>query len=91
MLEIFKTRNVQPNYTGWENPDFTRYTKASYAAVTEQEKWDNVEAAEQIFFEEMPSIPVIDVVAFYLTQPYVKNLAVNSLLIIDFDRATIER
>lgn len=91
MLEIFKTKNVQPNYTGWEHPDFIRYTQASYMAHTEKEKWDNVEAAEKIFCDEMPSISVIDTTAFYLTQPYVKNVFVNPLLLIDFDRAIIER
>ncbi|MGR3912831.1 MAG: peptide ABC transporter substrate-binding protein [Candidatus Rhabdochlamydia sp.] len=89
-LEIFKLKNVQPNYTGWENKDFIHYTTSSYSAISEEDKWKNVCAAEKVFLNEMPSIPVTEMTIFYLQQPYVKNISVNSLLLIDFDRAVIE-
>jgi hypothetical protein len=49
-----------------------------------------MEAAEKIFFDEMPSIPVNDFTAFYLTQPYVKGVSVNHLYQVDFDRASVD-
>ncbi len=90
MLEIFKYKNTQPNYSGWENPDFIQHTSASLSATTDKDRWEHVEAAEKIFFDEMPSIPVNDFIGFYLTQPYIKGISVNHLLHVDFDRASIE-
>lgn len=91
MLEIFKYKNVQPNFTGWENADYIRHATASLSSASESERWEHVEAAEKIFFDEMPSIPVNDFVALYVQQPYVKGVWVNSLFQIDFDRASIEQ
>lgn len=90
MLEIFKYKNAQPNYMGWENPSFITHASASLSAMTEVERWNHVEEAEKIFFEEMPSIPVNDFTAFYLQQPYVKDVNVNHLYLVDFDHASVD-
>lgn len=90
MLEIFKYKNTQPNYSGWENEGFIRHATASLAAVEEKDRWEHVDAAERIFCDEMPSIPVNDYAAFFLQQPYVKGVSVNHLFQIDFDRASIQ-
>lgn len=90
VLEIFKYKNSQPNYMGWENPDFITHASASLSATTEVERWNHVEEAERIFFEEMPSIPVNDFTAFYLQQPYVKGVTVNHLYLVNFDRASVD-
>ncbi|MGR3973950.1 MAG: peptide ABC transporter substrate-binding protein [Candidatus Rhabdochlamydia sp.] len=90
-LEIFKLKNVQPNYTGWENQDFIYHTTLSHSAISEADKWSHVEQAEQIFLSEMPSIPITNMTIFYLQQPYVKNVSINSLLLVDFDRAFIDK
>lgn len=90
MLEIFKYKNTQPNYSGWENPDFIQHASQSLSSASEKERWEHVEAAEKVFFDEMPSIPVNDFTAFYLAQPYVKGVSVNHLFQIDFDRASID-
>jgi oligopeptide transport system substrate-binding protein len=89
LLEIFKYKNIQPNNTGWENPDYIRHAEA-IAFSSEEEKWEHVEAAEKIFFDEMPSIPLMDSSALYLQQPYVKGVRVNYLLHVDFRWASIE-
>jgi len=90
MLEFFKYKNTQPNYTGWENSDFIQHTNASLSASCEEERWAHMEAAEKIFCDEMPAIPVNDFTAFYLQQPYVKGVSVNHLYLVDFDRASVD-
>jgi len=89
LLDIFKYKNIQPNYTGWENPEYIRHTDA-IASCSETEKWEHIEAAEKIFFDELPSIPLMDTIGFYLEQPYVKGVRVNHLFQIDFRWASIE-
>lgn len=90
MLEVFKYKNTTPNYTGWENPEFIEHATASLSAIADGDRWEHIEAAEKIFCDEMPSIPVNDFTASYLAQPYVKGVIVNHLYQIDFDRASIE-
>ncbi len=90
LLEIFKYKNMKPNYTGWENSDYIQHADAMMLS-SEKEKWDHIEAAEKIFFDEMPSIPLMDTLILYLEQPYVKGINVNYLMQIDFRRASIER
>lgn len=91
LLEIFKYKDKKPNHTGWENPEFIRHADASFAATSELERWEHIEAAEKIFSDEMPSIPLTDIVACYLQQPYVKGVTVNSLYHIDFHYAWLEK
>jgi ABC-type oligopeptide transport system substrate-binding subunit len=50
-----------------------------------------VEAAEKIFFDELPSIPLFETSALYLEHPYVKGVHVNHLFQIDFRWASIEK
>lgn len=90
MMELFKYKNSQPNNSGWENSDFIRHAEASLSSGSESERLAHNEAAEKIFCDEMPSIPVYDTVAFYLQQPYVKDVVVNELYLVDFERAYLE-
>ncbi len=89
LLDIFKYNNIQPNFTGWENPEYIRHAEA-ISSSSEKERWEHVEAAEKIFFDELPSIPLIDATALYLEQPYVKGVRVNHLFQIDFRWASVE-
>jgi oligopeptide transport system substrate-binding protein len=89
LLDIFKYKNIQPNYTGWENSEYIRHIEA-IPTSTEKERWEHVEAAEKIFFDELPSIPLMDTAALYLEQPYVKGVRVNYLFQIDFRWASVE-
>ncbi len=89
LLETFKLKNNRPNLTAWEDANYIRHTEAAYAE-DEEEKWRHVEAAEKIFFDEMPSIPISEMVASYIEQPYVKGVSVNYLYQINFRWTTIE-
>ena len=89
LLEVFKFKNKRPNCTGWENPNYIYHTDASYTD-NEEEKWQHVEAAEKIFFDEMPAIPLVNILIGYVEQPYVKGVFVNYLYQIDFRWASIE-
>lgn len=89
LLEIFKYQNILPNVTGWENAEFVRHTEA-ISTSSESEKWEHVEAAEKIFFDEVPSIPLFDTTGIYIEQPYVKGVHVNHLFQIDFRWASID-
>ena len=90
LLDSFKFKNTQPNYTGWENAQYIQHADASYSC-NEEKKWEHMEAAEKIFFDEMPSIPLVDVVALYVEQPYVKGVKVNYMFNIDFRWAYIDK
>ena len=90
LLDIFKYKNILPNYSGWENSEYIRHAEA-IDACSENEKWNHFEAAEKIFFDEMPSIPVMDTTGLYVEQPYVKGVHVNYLFQIDFRWASIEK
>jgi hypothetical protein len=50
---------------------------------------EHIEAIEKIFFDELPSIPLMDHTAVYLEQPYVKGVSVNYLFQIDFRWASV--
>ena len=89
MLEIFKYKNIQPNFTGWENPEYIRHTEA-IASSSESQRWEHIEAAEKIFFDELPSIPIVEAAALYLEQPYVKGVHLNYLFQIDFRWASVD-
>ncbi|HEX2579644.1 MAG TPA: peptide ABC transporter substrate-binding protein [Rhabdochlamydiaceae bacterium] len=89
MLEIFKHKNIQPNFTGWENGEYIRHTEA-IASSSESQRWEHIEAAEKIFFDEFPSIPIIETTALYLQQPYVKGVHLNYLFQIDFRWASVD-
>ncbi|HNA61594.1 MAG TPA: peptide ABC transporter substrate-binding protein [Rhabdochlamydiaceae bacterium] len=90
LLDIFKYKKLQPNFSGWENPHYIEESNAAYSACGE-DKWAHWEAAEKIFFDEMPSIPLIDVSLGHIRQDYVKNVYVNSLHQISFRDAYIEK
>jgi oligopeptide transport system substrate-binding protein len=89
LLEVFKFKNKRPNCTGWESPAYIHHTNASYSD-NEETRWRHVEAAEKIFFDEMPAIPICDIVISYVQQPHVKGVVVNHLYQIDFRWATID-
>jgi oligopeptide transport system substrate-binding protein len=89
LLELFKYKNIQPNFTGWESEEFIRHAEAM-ASSSEKEKWEHIEAIEKIFFDEVPSIPLMDTDGLYLEHPYVKGVRVNHLFQLDFRWASIE-
>jgi oligopeptide transport system substrate-binding protein len=90
LLDIFKYKKLQPNFSGWENPRYIQESNDAYKCSAE-EKWRHLEAAEEIFFDEMPSIPLIDVSLAHLKQDYVKDVYVNSLHQINFRDAYIDK
>ena len=89
MLDIFKYKNIPPNYTGWENSEYIRHTEA-IASSNETQRWEHVEAAEKIFFNELPAIPLVEMASLYLEQPYVKGVYLNYLFQVDFRWASVE-
>lgn len=90
LLETFKFRNKRPNCTAWENADYIKHADASYTANLE-ERWGHIESAEKIFFDEMPAIPVVDILLSYLQHSYVKDVLINDLYQVDFRWADIQR
>ena len=91
MMEIFQYKDMEPNYTGWEHPEFIRHTLASIHASNENQRWEHIDEAERIFFNEMPSLPLYDHVSTYIEHPYVKGAHPSPLHHIDFDKVSIEK
>lgn len=90
LLDTFKSKDMQPNFTAWENRDYIKETDAAFQS-SEEEKWKHIEAAERLFFDEMPAIPFADATVAHLQKPYVKHVKVNHLFHIDFREAYLER
>lgn len=89
LLEIFKKKNIVPNYTGWEHPGYIQQAE-EYQSPETLDPWSRIEEAERILFDEMPSIPLLQGLNICLEKPYVKGMHINHLLQVDFRHAYIE-
>lgn len=78
------------NETGWENPEFTALLDASDREIVPEKRTELLRQAEELIIEEMPVIPIFYIVFCYLCKPYVKDVYLSSLGVIDFKWAKCE-
>ena len=79
------------NETGWENPDFTALLDASDKEISTEKRTELLLNAEELIIEEMPVIPIFYIVSCYLSKPYVKDVYLSSLGVVDFKWAKCDR
>lgn len=82
-LEVFKSKQGGSNNTSWENKDYSALLDRSYIEADPIRRFTLFAQAEQILMDEMPIIPIYYFNLLYLAQPYVNNVALSSMGIID--------
>jgi oligopeptide transport system substrate-binding protein len=89
-LEKLEFRDIPINFSGWENAKYKNLLQ-QYRATLDRNKRDSIaENAERVLLEEMPIAPICYYHFTYLQQPYVKNLAVSPIGVMQFDRVILE-
>jgi len=90
-LEQLEFKNVPINFSGWENVKY-RAVLQNYRKTMDREKRQALaENAETILLDEMPIAPICYYHFAYLQQPYVKNLSVSPVGVVQFDRVILEQ
>lgn len=88
-LEIFKTKHVSANSTGWESLNYQSALESSYLATTNQERKESLKKTEEIIMEEMPVIPVFHVAMMHVQNDHLKDVVLTGAGQIDFKWAYV--
>lgn len=90
-FERFEFKNTMRNFSGWESIPYQDLLK-QYRQTPDLKKRRELGAkAEKILLEEMPLAPLYYHHLAYLQKPYVKNLRVSPIGVMQFDRVILER
>lgn len=89
-LEKLEFRDVPINFSGWENAKYKSLLQQYRSTLDPDKRQLIAQNAEQILLDEMPIAPISYYHFTYLQQPYVKNLAVSPIGVIQFDRVFLE-
>ncbi len=89
-LERFITKNSYCNYSGWENPHYTRLISDSFHKENGERK-ALLEEAEKMIVDEMPIIPLYHFHAVYLKNPRLNGLAISPMGDVQFHKAYLQR
>ncbi len=86
-LEVFKSKNIGTNNTGWESINYTKAIEESYFATTVEERTQQMREAEEIIMNEMPVLPI-----FHYNMQHVKTNKLKGVVLtgcghIDFKEA----
>ena len=85
-LERFEYKDVPRNFSGWENAKFQALLQ-QYRKTANQEKRQKLALkAEALLLNEMPIAPIYYYHFVYLQKPYVRNLSVSPVGMMQFDR-----
>ncbi len=71
-LDLFKSDNPN-NRTQWANEEYDRLILAATAETNPEERFELLRQAEEVFLEEMPSIPLYFYRNYDLVKPYLKG------------------
>ena len=71
-LDLFESKNPN-NRTQWENPSFDALIKAAGLETDPPKRFGLLRQAEQLFIDEMPSIPIYNYVKHDLVRPWVSG------------------
>lgn len=90
-LEVFRTREIGTNNTGWENHDYLSKLEKSYATPNADERKVLLQECEKILVEEMPIIPIWHGNLHYVRNNKLKNVALSDMGGIDFKWAFVDK
>ncbi len=89
-LDPFKYQDGETNGTGWENPHYISLLNASEVEIDLLTRKKLLEQAEELLIDEMPIIPLYFINFTYMKKPYVHNVFLSPLGIIDFKEAFLK-
>jgi oligopeptide transport system substrate-binding protein len=93
-LEPFKFKDDSlgfSNGTGWENSEYIFLLDKATFVSEEKKRKELLQRAEKILIEEMPVIPLYFIVYHYLKKPYVHDIYLSPLGMMDLKYARLER
>jgi oligopeptide transport system substrate-binding protein len=83
-LEVFKTKSVGTNNTGWESLDYISAINASYDNTGQISRRESLITAEKILLEDMPMIPVYHTTMLYMQDEHLKDIVLTETGNLDF-------
>ncbi len=88
-LEVFKTKHVGTNNTGWESLDYIKAIDATYNCASDVDRQIALKESEKIIMEEMPVIPIYHHTMLHLQKDKLMGVVLTSTGNIDFKCAYI--
>jgi oligopeptide transport system substrate-binding protein len=85
-LEKLEFKNVPINFSGWESAQYQALLKQYRKTLDHEKRQILAGKAESILFKEMPIAPICYYHYAYLQKPYVRNLTVSPIGVMQFDR-----
>ncbi|MFY7842979.1 MAG: peptide ABC transporter substrate-binding protein [Rhabdochlamydiaceae bacterium] len=89
-LERFEYGDNPRNFSGWEDSSYVELLKKYRKSTNSQQRSEIALKAEKVLLEEMPVAPLYYYHYLYLQKPYVKNLAVSPIGVMQFDRVILD-
>ena len=84
MLQTFRKRSLNVNYSRWENPTYKIYLDQSDYEIDIKKRREILKKAEQLLIEEMPVIPIFFNVSHFLKNKHLHGIYISPLNEIDF-------
>jgi len=91
ILEKFESRDSQKNYTGWENFKYKAILKRYRKTALHDKRMELASQAEELLMQHMPIAPIYYHYHSYLQKPYLKNLAISPIGVVQFDRVSLDQ
>lgn len=89
-LDMYRTKDVGNNDTGWESEEYKALLDASDFELDEEARLDLLRQAEAVMIEEMPVIPIYYYSNAYVTKEGVKGMDYDAVGRINLKHVSIE-
>ncbi len=90
IFERFKFKTNSKNYSGWENPNYIALLESSEEAISKEERFSLLEAAEELLVEETPFTCLYHWNVNYLIHPRVQGCYISPIGSIHWEFAKID-
>ena len=77
VLDRHKYAHEQPNFTGWEHPHYIALLDASMHAHSKEKRYELLRRAEEILYNEMPTVPLYHMNNPMLFNPLLKGIHIS--------------
>jgi oligopeptide transport system substrate-binding protein len=90
-LEVFKSKTVGTNNTGWESLNYQKALESTYLTTETKERYEILKKSEEILMHEMPIIPIFHYTMLHVNNERLKNVVLTESGHIDFKWAYVEK